>query len=55
MLAAIITLSLISLLVATEGDPAGSHAESAPAEPLRPPCKFGAGKPGPEKPDQLAA
>lgn len=55
MLAAIIILSLISLLVATEADPASSHTESTPAEPLRPPCKLGADKPGPEKPGRLAA
>ncbi len=41
MLAAIITLSLISLLVATEADPSGSTAEPNSGEPLRPqgrPC-----------------
>ncbi|WP_164976319.1 hypothetical protein [Oleiharenicola lentus] len=37
MLAAIITLSLISLLVATEADPSGSSAETHSGEPLRPP------------------
>lgn len=54
MLAAIITLSLLSLLVATEADPAGSHTEPAPGEPLRP-----KGRPdsqqGSDKPTRLAA
>ncbi|MFZ5496277.1 MAG: hypothetical protein ACOZE5_13205 [Verrucomicrobiota bacterium] len=36
MLAAIITLSLLSLLVATEADPSGSHPESPGDQPLRP-------------------
>lgn len=36
MLAAIITLSLLSLLVATEADPAGSSSEPAGDKQLRP-------------------
>lgn len=39
MLAAIITLSLLSLLVATEADPADARPESPGDEPLRPPGK----------------
>jgi hypothetical protein len=54
MLAAIITLSLISLLVATEADPSGSNAEPKTGEPLRP-----QGRPGGERrtdrSDRLAA
>ena len=44
MLAAIITLSLLSLLVATEGDPSGVHVDPAAGEPLRPTCKLRGGK-----------
>ncbi len=36
MLPALIVLSLISLLVATEADPTGAPAESHPDQPLRP-------------------
>lgn len=54
MLAAIITLSLISLLVATEADPSGSASESSAGEPLRP-----QGRPGNDRnsnrSDRLAA
>jgi hypothetical protein len=54
MLAAIITLSLLSLLVATEVDPSGSATEPTPGEPLRPkdrPCC----QQGGDRPDRLAA
>ncbi len=54
MLAAIITLSLLSLLVATEADPTGSSAGSAPSEPLRPKGRT-CGHQGGDKTDRLAA
>lgn len=54
MLAAIITLSLLSLLVATEADPTGSSAESAPSEPLRPKGRTCCSQAG-DKTDRLAA
>lgn len=56
MLAAIITLSLLSLLVATEADPSESHHEAAGDQPLRLPEKR---SDGPDfegdKPGRLAA
>lgn len=56
MLAAIITLSLLSLLVATEADPADSRHEPTGDEPLRPPGQRGdRGAPGGGKGDRLAA
>jgi hypothetical protein len=55
MLAAIITLSLLSLLVATEADPAHSPTEQPPGEPLRPSKGFCPGRKTPDKPDRLAA
>jgi len=55
MLAAIITLSLLSLLVATEADPATSPGESAPGEPLRPAGGFCPSRKAPDKTDRLAA
>jgi hypothetical protein len=56
MLAAIITLSLLSLLVATEADPADSRHEPTGDEPLRPPGqRTGRGEPGSGNRDQLAA
>jgi hypothetical protein len=54
MLAAIITLSLLSLLVATEADPTSSPAEPAPSEPLRPKARTCCPQKG-DKPDRLAA
>jgi hypothetical protein len=54
MLAAIITLGLLSLLVATEADPASPSNDSAPNETLRPPCKFRRGR-DQDKIDRLAA
>lgn len=54
MLAAIITLSLISLLVATEADPTGSHTETGTGEPLRPQGRPEADR-SPNRPDRLAA
>jgi hypothetical protein len=54
MLAAIITLSLLSLLVATEADPTGSSAEPAPSEPLRPKGRSCCNQDG-DKPNRLAA
>ncbi len=39
MLAAIITLALLSLLVATEGDSSPTPAEPAPDKPMRPATK----------------
>jgi hypothetical protein len=56
MLAAIITLSLLSLLVATEADPADSRHEPTGDEPLRPPGQRGDrdGRDGGKR-DQLAA
>lgn len=55
MLTALIILSLISLLVATEAEPTGSHATEATGEkPLRPgrtPSRGGDG----QKRDQIAA
>jgi|GEM_PF-5880464 len=54
MLAAIITLSLLSLLVATEADPASAPAESSSGEPLRPADRHKGDHP-PAKPDRLAA
>jgi hypothetical protein len=55
MLAAIITLSLLSLLVATEADPAHSPTEQPAGEPLRPSKGFCPGRKTPDKPDRLAA
>jgi len=55
MLAAIITISLISLLVATEADPASSPNEPAPGEPLRPKNGFCPRRKNAEKTDRLAA
>lgn len=54
MLAAIIILSLISLLVATEADPSGSNPESHSLEPLRPTAQAD-GERGPAVSDRLAA
>lgn len=56
MLAAIITLSLLSLLVATEADPADSRPEPTGDEPLRPPGRDSDhGAPEGGKRDRLAA
>ncbi len=54
MLAAIITLSLISLLVATEADPSASPPEPGSGEPLRPSGRKAEPTPG-DQPDRLAA
>ena len=54
MLAAIITLALLSLLVATEADPASPRTDHAPDEPLRPGRKHSA-RQNTEKPGRLAA
>jgi len=53
MISAIIVITLLSLLVATEPEPAGSSVHPSPEPPLRP-----AGQKSPEapaRPDQLAA
>jgi hypothetical protein len=55
MLAAIITLSLLSLLVATDADPVHSPTELPPGEPLRPSKGFCPCRKAPDKPDRLAA
>jgi hypothetical protein len=56
MLAAIITLSLLSLLVATEADPSGSNHEPAGDKPLRPSDKCRADtRAGDQKSGRLAA
>jgi hypothetical protein len=56
MLAAIITLSLLSLLVATEADPSDARHEPTGDEPLRPPGQLSdrGGQDG-GKGDRLAA
>ena len=54
MLAAIITLSLLSLLVATEADPSGSHVEPGTGEPLRPQSRLD-GTSKSDRSDRLAA
>lgn len=54
MLAAIITLALLSLLVATEADPASPRTDHAPDEPLRPNRKLG-DRQKTVKPGRLAA
>lgn len=54
MLAAIITLSLLSLLVATEADPSGSHPEPTGDQSLRP-SPGSSDRPAGEKPKRLAA
>lgn len=54
MLAAILILSLLSLLVATEADPSGTPADSSPGEPLRPADRHDGAQP-PVCPDRLAA
>lgn len=54
MLTAIIILALLSLLVATEADPASAPVDPTPGEPLRPACKF-CGTQGGKKSDRLAA
>jgi hypothetical protein len=54
MLAAIITLSLLSLLVATEADHSSSTHEPAPKEPLRPKRGCCPDR-NQERPDRLAA
>lgn len=53
MISAIIVLTLLSLLVATEPEPAGSTVHPTPEPPLRPASK----KPRtePAEPDRLAA
>ena len=55
MLAAIITLSLLSLLVATEADPAHSPTDQNPGEPLRPSGGLCSGRKSQDKTDRLAA
>jgi hypothetical protein len=55
MLAAIITLSLLSLLIATEADPVSTPSESAPGEPLRPTGRFCPCRKNSDKSDKLAA
>lgn len=54
MLAAIITLSLLSLLVATEADPASAAADHPADKPLRPDGGI-CGKSSGDKPGRLAA
>jgi hypothetical protein len=54
MLAAIITLGLLSLLVATEADPSSPPNDSASNEALRPPCKLRRRRDR-DKTDRLAA
>lgn len=54
MLTAIIILALLSLLVATEAEPASPTVPPAADEPLRPPGKV-CGKAKPAKPGRLAA
>ncbi len=54
MLAAIITLSLLSLLVATEADPTGPSTEPVSSEPLRPKGRTCCNHDG-EKPNRIAA
>ncbi len=53
MLTALIIISLLSLLIATEAEPANVPVDSATEEPLRPKPKTCCGKGGDS--DQLAA
>ena len=55
MLAAIITLSLLSLLVATEADPASSPSEPSAGKSLRPLGRFCPNRKDSDKTDRLAA
>jgi hypothetical protein len=54
MLTAIIIIALLSLLVATEADPASPSVEPATDETIRPSGKCCGGE-KPSKPDRLAA
>ncbi len=54
MLTAIIILALLSLLVATEADPASAPVDPTPGEPLRPAGRFSRDQDG-KKSDRLAA
>ncbi len=54
MLTALIILILISLLVATEAEPAGSSVETRGEPPLRPGRKPSRGGDGPKR-DRMAA
>jgi hypothetical protein len=53
MISAIIIITLLSLLVATEPEPAGSAVQPSPEPPLRPAGQKSREQPA--KPDRLAA
>ncbi len=53
MISAIIVITLLSLLVATEPEPAGSTVHPSPEPPLRPAGQKSREEPA--KPDRLAA
>ncbi len=55
MISAIIVLTLLSLLVATEPEPAGSTVHPSPEPPLRPARLKQKPREEPAKPDRLAA